>query len=163
MKDFRGEKETSSQTKDTEKVSSSPNGDLAETNQKSSKWNPKIYRGERSYTQQGSDKVKDNYTGLIWQRKGSNGKFTHPEAEAYCKRHGMRLPTIEELYYLADVTQKDSPKIDNDYFDIKADWYWSSTPYRDNSDAAWVVYFNNGLDSMYNHTDTGYVLCVSGQ
>lgn len=132
------------------------------------KWNPKIFRGKRSYSYESDLTVRDNFTGLIWQKKSDGIKRNFDEAKRYCEGlpiDGLqwRLPSIEELYYLADVTQEKAPKIDKNYFDIESSWYWTSTPYRDKSDVAWVVYFNDGYDYTYLHTLTLYVLCVSGQ
>ena len=56
-----------------------------------------------------------------------------------------RLPTVEELFLLADRTRH-SPAIDTDFFpDTPSDWFWSSTVAASSpSDCAWFVYFYGG-------------------
>jgi len=128
-------------------------------------WNPKIYRGKRSYTKNSTNTVKDNYTGLIWQKSGSTNRMKWSDAKEYCNNLSLdgysnwRLPTEEELYYLAD-RKKYNPAIDTDYFSIKSSWYWSATTYKNDSSSFWGVYFNDGNDNWFLHSDTHYVLCV---
>jgi len=131
------------------------------------KWNPKIYRGERSYSVNTLHTVKDNYTGLIWQKEDDGVKRTWKDAVSYCDNLSLagrswRLPEQEELYYLGDVSKYD-PAIDTDYFTVKSSFYWSNTAYENNSSSAWSVRFLNGDDFWYTTADTNYVLCVSGQ
>lgn len=105
--------------------------------------------------------VKDNTTGLIWQAKGSPKRLTYAKAEEYVKKlgDGWRLPTVEELFCLADRT-REAPAIDTDYFECESSWYWSSTPYAGDSDYAWIVYFGNGDSSWNGRDDGGFVRAV---
>jgi hypothetical protein len=128
-------------------------------------WNPLIYRGKRSYTKNSTNTVKDNYTGLIWQKSGSSNKMKWSDAKGYCSSLSLdgysdwRLPTEEELYYLADRT-KYKPAIDTNYFSVKSKWYWSATGYKNDSSSAWVVDFDDGGGSWGKHSSTNYALCV---
>ncbi|HHH37682.1 MAG TPA: DUF1566 domain-containing protein [Epsilonproteobacteria bacterium] len=130
-------------------------------------WDKSIYRGERSYSKNTAHTVKDNLTGLIWQKSGSKKKMNWTSAKAYCSDLSLdgfddwRLPMMEELYYLGDVS-KYNPAID-EKFDVKNDWYWSSTEFKNDSSSAWNVDFNYGYDGWYNKTYEYYVLCVRGQ
>ena len=131
------------------------------------KWNLKIYQGKRSYSKNSTHTVKDNYTGLIWQRKDDGTKRTWNDAISYCDELSLggykwRLPSQEELYYLGDVSKYD-PAIDKEYFDLESSWYWSNTVYENDSSQAWLVGFKLGSDRWYYKTVTSYVLCVSGQ
>ena len=55
-----------------------------------------------------------------------------------------RLPTIDELFALADRT-KYAPAIDTEAFpDTANDWYWTDTPCAWNTSAVWVVAFGDG-------------------
>jgi len=130
-------------------------------------WNPKIYRGERSYSKNSTYTVKDNYTGLIWQKEDDGKERTWKEAQKYCNELSLsglkwRLPEQEELYYLGDVT-KYNPAVDKAFFNLKSAYYWSNTSYENDSDSAWGVYFDDGRDGWNYKTRTYYVLCVSGQ
>jgi len=131
------------------------------------KWNPKIYRGERSYSVNSKHTVKDNYTGLIWQKEDDGEKRTWKDAVSYCDDLSLggrtwRLPEQEELYYLGDVTKYD-PAIDKEYFNLKSSFYWSNTVHENYSSSAWSVNFRDGDDGWNGQTLTRYVLCVSGQ
>jgi len=130
-------------------------------------WNPKIYRGERSYSKNSTYTVKDNYTGLIWQKEDDGRERTWKEAQKYCDELSLsglkwRLPEQEELYYLGDVS-KYAPAVDQEYFNLKSSWYWSNTSYENGNDSACGVYFTNGRGNWGPKTLTRYVLCVSGQ
>jgi len=130
------------------------------------KWNPKIYRGERSYSVNTPHTVKDNYTGLIWQKEDDGVERTWEDAVSYCNNLSLagrswRLPEQEELYYLGDVSKYD-PAIDTDYFTVKSSYYWSNTVYENDSSSAWFVHFEGGDDLWFHKTRTDYVLCVSG-
>lgn len=140
--------------KKTQKYSSSQRG-----------WNKKIFRGKRSYSKNSSNTVKDNYTGLIWQKGKSSSKMKWSDTKGYCQNLSLdgykdwRVPTYRELYYLADRT-KYAPAIDSNYFDESSEWYWSSTVYKNNSSRAWIVLFRNGNDFYYGKSDREYVRCV---
>jgi len=131
------------------------------------KWNPLIYKGKRSYTKESEDSIKDNYTGLIWQKQTSSKEMKWDEAKAYCKaqttdNQKWRLPTYNELYYLAD-RSKYNPAIDKSYFDMPNDdypWFWSNTEYANDKTQAWVVSFSNGNDGWGSKTDSNFVRCV---
>ena len=129
------------------------------------KWNPAIYRGKRSYHRNTSGTVKDNYTGLIWQKGRSSAKMTWSSAASYCRDLSLdgysdwRLPTKRELYYLADRTRRD-PAVDTAYFDENGNWYWSASEYKNNSSGAWLVRFGHGSDNWIGKSDKDYVRCV---
>jgi hypothetical protein len=154
-------------------------------------WNPKIYRGERSYSQNSDNSIKDNFTGLIWQKKNKEEAVLWTEAKEYCETLSLdgytwRLPTINELFYLVDI-RKSNPcqekdcamsynsAIDTEYFDIKTPKYlWSNTkeipryPSKDNLNNIRTISLATGsllvsnIKSQRNGFEL-YVLCVSGK
>ena len=111
--------------------------------------------------------VRDNNSGLIWATK-SIKVSSHAEAEKAAAaldlmgHKGWRLPTVEELFLLADRTRR-SPAIDTDFFpDTKNDWYWSSSPYAGSSGYAWGVGFLDGDGYFRNRGNDGFVRAVRG-
>lgn len=84
-----------------------------------------------------------NHQEYIDKNKSSEGKW--------------RLPTVDELYIMYD-RELDKPKIDG----FSSDYYWSSIPYEDNTDCAWVVDFYNGDVNGDNKGNKYYVRCVNG-
>jgi hypothetical protein len=115
---------------------------------------------EMSDTATGHVAVRDNTTGLIWQAGDSGKDLKHKQAAAYCKKLKLldakdwRLPTVDELFALADRT-KVNPAIDQTFFpNCPSGWFWTSTPYAGApADAAWVVNFLSGYASWFSHYD----------
>jgi len=112
------------------------------------------------------DAVLDNRTGLMWPVKATkvpNWKKAEAAA-AKCRAAGFddyRLPTVDELFALADRTRY-SPSIDTDYFpDCPSDWFWSSTPYALSPGGyAWVVFFYDGFAFYAYRSYVGFVRAV---
>ncbi|MFZ5698765.1 MAG: DUF1566 domain-containing protein [Pseudomonadota bacterium] len=100
--------------------------------------------------------VTDTTTGLIWTQNTVAKDVTHEAAKEAVAAlgEGWRLPTLDELFALADRT-KYSPAIDTDAFqDTANDWYWTDTPCAWNSSAVWVFAFNLG-NALVNHRSYG--------
>lgn len=94
--------------------------------------------------------VLDNTTSLIWTVKETKSLPWKKAQTAVAKLDiagftDWRLPTVEELFLLADRT-KHSPAIDTAFFpDCKSEWYWTSTPAAYSPGVcAWVVGFGSG-------------------
>ena len=102
----------------------------------------------------GDGTVTDTTLNLMWSKATLNDdEVNHEQAEKLCAELSLgghadwRLPTIEELFALADRT-KEAPAIDTEAFpDTKSDWYWSSTITAWASSCAWFVYFGYGVAS----------------
>ena len=96
------------------------------------------------------DGVLDTTTGLIW----SVNEFKEmPWKKAIewvkklkaCGSTDWRLPTVEELFLLADRSKHNSA-IDKAFFpNCKSNWCWTSTPYAASpGGCAWLVSFGSG-------------------
>jgi len=97
---------------------------------------------------------------LTWTREDVGGeRLTYDQAVAaiaalneqlFSGFADWRLPTIEELFLLAD-RSRFSRAIDTDAFPTCAnEWYWSGTlDAEDPAEYAWIVYFYRG----YSHYD----------
>lgn len=136
-----------------------------------------------SYTDNKNGTVTDNNTQLIWQKTPDYQQYQYDDAIAYCEKLSLanddnwRLPTIKELYSLADfrgeiVNPRDesqnTPYLDTNYFDFQYDkrmayigQYWSITKYNrgavhdsENVEAAFGFNFADGHIKAY---ETGYV------
>ncbi len=113
------------------------------------------------FTDNGDGTVTDSRTGLTWAKETlAAGQIDHATAAKACKalrlagHKDWRLPTVEELFALADRSRY-SPAIDTSAFpDTKSSWYWTGTPTAWDPSCAWIVYFNSG-DAYYLHRDYG--------
>jgi hypothetical protein len=72
---------------------------------------------------------------------------------------GWRLPTIDELMYIADRSKR-NPAINPTFQHTASDYYWSSTTFVGYEDIAWGVYFFNGSDYWDDKGHARYVRCV---
>lgn len=105
----------------------------------------------QSYDVSNPDWVKDNVTGLVWQRNIAGESFVWTDAGAYCARLSLgkgggpwRLPTVIELVSLVDFTRSD-PAIDGTAFpNTPGAPFWTSQTDVTNAGLAWYVFFKNG-------------------
>ena len=80
-----------------------------------------------------ADVVKDNETGLMWEKAPPNADYDQSQAKAYCETlttgtfTDWRLPSLRELTTLIDPTIW-SPALPSPSFSIPGKWYWSDTP-----------------------------------
>ena len=117
--------------------------------------------------------VLDRRTGRMWavkpikvtnwreaQVKKTETKISRLALAGYTD---WRIPTVEELFILADRTRRD-PAIDVDFFpDCPSDWFWTSTPYAPSpGDCAWFVLFFNGGALYFDRDVSGFVRAVRG-
>jgi hypothetical protein len=108
----------------------------------------------------GDGTITDTLLNLMWSKATLSDKcIKHAAAEKICAELDLaghadwRLPTVEELFALADRTQKE-PAIDTEAFPAtKSDWYWSSTISAWAPSCAWFVYFDLGYA---NYSYRGY-------
>ena len=78
-------------------------------------------------------------------------------------RKGWRLPTVEELASLVDITQF-NPVLPSGhpFTNVRSDLYWSATTDVGNASNAWCVDFNDSFMHFYLKSQTHYVWCVRG-
>ena len=114
------------------------------------------------FVDNGDGTVTDTTSGLMWSKATlTEEEIDHAGAERVCKELDLaghtdwRLPSVEELFALADRSRY-SPAIDTDAFpDTKSDWYWTSTITAWSSGRAWVVDFYSG-GSNCGHRSNAY-------
>ncbi|WP_437995998.1 DUF1566 domain-containing protein [Sorangium sp. So ce185] len=95
------------------------------------------------------DTVRDNDTGLTWQRQVDGGEYAWSDASLYCKGlqlsgAGWRLPTVFELQTLVD-DSRGHPAIDEKAFpETPYEFFWSSSSLANDPNRAWYVSFDIG-------------------
>lgn len=118
--------------------------------------------------------VTDNITKLMWQDDdngtvsgGSSPAMNWTGAKAHCTAltlggyNDWRLPTNDELMYIADRSSVTGKAIDTTVFvNAVANHYWSSSPVTSASTYAWSTDFSNGNDNWDLKTTTLFVRCV---
>ena len=126
----------------------------------------------KSYTDLGNGIVRDNVTGLEWQKATPSGTYKWQQALDYVagmnagthENYGYtdwRLPTIEELSSLVDAGT--TPAIDPVFNDTdNMDPYWSSTAHVYDSSGAWNVDSTGGFVYGNLKTSYSYVRAVRG-
>lgn len=115
----------------------------------------------------GDGTITDPVNRLMWSKATMTEEgVNHEQAGKVCAELDLgghsdwRLPTIGELFALAD-RRKYNPAIDTEAFpDTKNHWYWSSTDYTSDSSFAWIVYFGDGSASGYHRDDLAFVRAV---
>lgn len=109
--------------------------------------------------------ARDTTTGLEWtvaEQPAMNWKAAKAWAESLDLRGGgWRLPTVEELFLLADRSRY-SPAIDQSAFPgCKNNWYWSGTVDASSpSGYAWFVNFYGGNSYWAHQHSEGPVRAV---
>ena len=110
--------------------------------------------------------VLDTKTNLMWDAKARavEGFQAAQAVPATLKVAGFtdwRVPTVEELFCLADRTRV-GPAIDTDFFpDTPCRWHWSSTvDVSSPSDCAWIVGFSVGNSYWGGQGGGGFVRAV---
>ena len=129
-------------------------GDIVTDTQTNLQWQNELY------TQAEEDAYNDNSeTGkvLYWQ-----SAIDYCEALTLGGKEDWRLPNFNELYYIADRSISE-PAIDTIFnlpSDLGISYYWSATTNASNSDYAWSVYIEYGVDVSYDKGNSCFVRCV---
>jgi hypothetical protein len=131
------------------------------------------------YSELSADEVRDNHTGLIWERDGDgSGLVSWEQAASYCEDLSLgassdwRLPSVRELASLVDEARV-APSIDvamfpSTHYGARSDnWYWAVESARNNASAHWALNFddgftgfNAGAEGAWNHFTLSYAKCV---
>ena len=101
------------------------------------RWGGKTAIGRENANRKGD--YNNDWTGLV---EGTN-------AENFCGNNNWRVPTIGELYSIIDLSIT-RPMIDNNYFpNAVVNSFWSSSPYVNSLNNAWLLEFYDGY--LYNY------------
>lgn len=110
--------------------------------------------------------VLDTKTNLMWavevlSRRSFKKALEAPKALTTAGFKDWRLPTVEELFCLADRTRY-KPAIDTDFFpNTPSSWFWSSTVDASSpSVCAWFVDFDYGSSFWSLQHGVGFVRAV---
>jgi serine/threonine-protein kinase len=129
-------------------------------------WRPKRFV-PNDFADDGDGAVRDRTTGLIWDKKGSIGKMTWPDAHRYvatlndhrlAEKNGWRLPTIEELMSLLIPVPHQDDYCMEPLFGRDRKWLWSVD--RRSFSAAWYVSADVGYVSWQDFTCRFFVRAV---
>ncbi|HEX3343211.1 MAG TPA: DUF1566 domain-containing protein [Polyangiaceae bacterium] len=112
--------------------------------------------------------VRDVETGLVWsQTEQPGGPWSWVDAQDQCAAP-WRVPTVQELRTLVDLTATTAPTIDTSIFYGPAagtapssGWVWTSTPYMlPPTGYSFYVNFADGAVDPNDPTQPGSVRCV---
>lgn len=123
----------------------------------------------------------DKETGLVWEQIPASGTYTWLAAMKHCYelnlggRNGWRLPTVDELNSLIDMSNPDTVKLpvgQNIFVNVQSGNYWSSdTVSLSTSDAAlyggvtntaWAVHMGGSPMFFYAKTLDQHAWCARG-
>jgi len=118
----------------------------------------------------GNAAVLDKETGLVWEGSPSTTAVSWANASSRCltlavsNRKGWRLPTIQELASLVDMSVPSSLKLPagHPFSKVQSSYYWSATTYARNTSDAWFVHFFDGLVGSVGKARFLFVWCVRG-
>ncbi|MCA9423091.1 MAG: DUF1566 domain-containing protein [Nitrospira sp.] len=99
----------------------------------------------------GDTVVRDNETGLVWERDPDTGVRTWIHAISHCARRevggrkGFHLPMLEQLATLVDSSNSDPTlPTGHPFLNVQSAEYWSATTDAGDPADAWVVGFGSG-------------------
>jgi len=117
----------------------------------------------------GGQAVRDNETGLVWEKVLSGGNGIQWSTASYlcinknvAGRKSWRLPSIAELLSLIDTNQSNPALPAGHPFSGLQSIYWSSTTIQDLPTFVWGVYITNGLTTTIDKTSGVSAWCVRG-
>lgn len=132
-------------------------------------WSQILPAAQRFELVMNDEAVLDKETGLVWARATPAPQMDWMSAMLHCQnlniggRKGWRLPTVEELASLVDVTRSNPTlPVGHPFLNVPSSYYWSSTTCADNSVYAWYVGFYNGYVGYLVKSSNLYVRAVRG-
>lgn len=134
------------------------------------------------FTDNGDGTVKDNGTGLIWQKCSMGQTYsggtcsdestatedTWKNTLAYCSGLTLagrrwRLPNVNELKSLVDISKSVSPSIHRGFFpNTKRGNYFTSSPAAGCTGCVWSINFDDGGRMWVGGKTGDYARCVTG-
>jgi Protein of unknown function (DUF1566) len=113
--------------------------------------------------------VRDNTTGLIWERSPRLDMYDWDRAHQGCLssntggRKGWRVPTVQELNSLIDPSSADVKLPEGHPFNnVEPAIYWSATKPQGNGTYALFVNFSSGRSATLENYMSSFVWCVYG-
>ena len=118
----------------------------------------------------GDAAVRDNETGLVWEKTLETTEVSWSDARAACAnkdvggRKGWRLPSISELASLVDpsIRTEHTLPLDHPFTNVQMDVYRSATTVAGTPKSAWLVFFDTGKVFNGFKTITLHPWCVRG-
>lgn len=117
-----------------------------------------------------NEAVRDNTTGLIWELSPRMEVYEWDWAHRQCSssavggRTGWRVPTVDELSSLVDVSSRDLKlPAGHPFTHVESAIYWSSTKHKDNSGYALFVNLSSGRSAALEKYMASFVWCVRGE
>ncbi|MDW7774297.1 MAG: DUF1566 domain-containing protein [Desulfobulbaceae bacterium] len=133
-------------------------------------WGDRLPDGKRFELVLGEEAVLDRETGLTWERKPDHSevkKWHEAIIISYQKviggRKGWRLPSVEELLSLVDVTRS-APALPagHPFLGISSYGYWTATSVVNAQGQGWVVNIGSGETDTDNKQSGLFVWAVRG-
>ena len=118
-----------------------------------------------------NDAVRDNNTGLVWEKSPQTATATWNGARFTCinknvgGQKGWRLPSVLDLASLIDPSvAPPGPTLPSGhpFLNVQSAGYWSATTSAEDASDAWFVYFGIGFVDSDSKTHTGHAWCVRG-
>lgn len=116
-----------------------------------------------------SEAVRDNETGLVWERQPNSQTWDWITARNNCAtkavggRKGWRLPAMAELTSLVDPSASGiTLPPGHPFLNVQSGLYWTATVSAENPSLAWNVDFRNGGVGI-GQSFTDFYWCVRGQ
>ena len=120
------------------------------------------------FTDNNNGTIKDNLTGLIWQKVPNSDTLTWENSLIYAEGLSLagftdwRLPNIKELQSIND-ERIVNPSVSTTYFStIGVKKYWSSTSLPNQTTRAWYLSTQFGITTYELKTARQSVICVRG-
>ena len=109
--------------------------------------------------------VRDNVTGLVWEKSSTSVSFASPptidDGFEKCGLTKWRYPRLGELISILNYGRDSGAMVDTDYFSNLSDssTYYSSTAYSDNSETYGLSFFNGSTSTFLpDSNDYNYLL-----
>ncbi len=114
--------------------------------------------------------VRDNETGLVWERSPETKTMNWSAARFACAkraisgRMGWRLPSLHELASLLDPSVSPGPTIPqgHPFTNVQPAHYWTATSFAGKSTHAWNVGFIMGMTHDIKTSENHNIWCVRG-
>ena len=132
-------------------------------------WAQVLTPEQRFVTIMGGAAVLDRETGLVWEQSPQTTTHQWSDARLECMsrtvsgRKGWRLPSVNELTSLLDMTNTDPAlPTGHPFSNVLPSHYWSATTGAEIPTLAWDTHFGNGQVTRNTKSSYVFVWCVRG-